>query len=99
MPPFATTGGISGAELKAASRAQYRTIHNSRNHPKVPDEPQADGTFCALHSADIGSAFTALGGFGPRSLYEIEDGEALTKLCAGLLARTLDRSMVDAGTE
>ena len=74
MPPFATTGGISGVELKAASRAARNTalFIKSRNHPKVPETRRPMGRFCALHSADIGSAFSALGGFGPRSLYEIE---------------------------
>jgi hypothetical protein len=71
MPPFATTGGISGVELKAASRAARNTtlFTKSRNHRKVPEIRRPMGTFCALHSADIGSAFSALGGFGPRSLW------------------------------
>src|SRR5437763_3925139 len=84
MPLFATTGGIS-----VLSRKRHRAIphiRNFRNHPKVPDDPQADGTFfCALHLADIGSAFTApehgpyiLALLGPRKMNGRENRNGTT---------------------
>jgi hypothetical protein len=37
MPPFATTDGR--CVLSRSEIAQYRLIHNSLNHPKVPETP------------------------------------------------------------
>ena len=51
MPPFATTDGICGVEPKAKSR-NTRLIHNSRNHPKVPETRRCAG--CRLWSSMSG---------------------------------------------
>jgi hypothetical protein len=50
MPPFAPTDGI--CVLSRREIAQYPPIHNSRNHPKVPETRRCAG--CRLWSSMSG---------------------------------------------
>jgi hypothetical protein len=56
MLPFATTDGRCA--LSRSEISQYRLIHNSRNHPKVPETRMSAG--CRLWSSMSGYDYGAL---------------------------------------